>query len=270
MNSPSNPYGAPGETAPEQPAQRPSITLWLKRAGQLLSARLPLAAGITLMAVLLFAGGFNSCIGIFVLPHLMAGWAVAAFGLAGSTPRFDTLFKAFQSFARVFVAGLIYTALVLLAAAVAALFVFLVFFLIGFWSTALNQPTLMEMIDSAKSEELGLIVVLGFQVIWILMLGYPLARSQLVFVLVVHRGMEAPEAFRESWKLTSRFGLRLTVIRACAHLAVTAGLALCVIPGLLMLPYCLALRGVISRSLLGEDEVNAPVPALPDALSSPG
>jgi len=270
MNQPSNPYGAPGTGAPDAIQHWPSTGLWLRRAGQLVSARLPLAAGITLMTVLLFAGGLNSCIGVFVLPHLMAGWAAAAFGLAGSTPSFESLFKAFQSFGRVFVAGLIYFSLVLLAAVVAAAFVLLVFFLIGFWSTALNQPSLMKMIDDAPSEELGLGIVIGFQVLWILMLGYPLARSQLVFILVVHRGMEAPDAFRESWRLTSSFGLRLTLIRACAHLAATVGLALCVIPGLLILPYCLALRGVIARSSLCEDEINAPASAQPDVLSSPG
>lgn len=244
-----NPYGAPGELAPRTFA-RPSVRLWLKRAWQLLFARLPMTAGITAMAVLLFAGSFNSCIGILILPHIAAGWAVAAFTLAGTVPAFDSLFQAFQVFGRVFIAGLYYLGMILAAAAVAALFVFVAFVLLVFWSKILSQPGLTDRIDAMPSEDLGLWMLGAFQVVWLFMLGYPLARSQLAFVLIVTRGYSAPDAFRDSWRLTAPFGLRLTIIRACAHMAATTGLLLCLIPGLLLLPYCLALRGVIAQSLL--------------------
>jgi hypothetical protein len=272
-----NPYGAPGEIRPRS-VERASLALWLKRAGQLLKARLPLTAGITAMAVLLFAGGLNSCIGIFVLPHIAAGWAVAAFMLAGSAPAFDSLFQAFQIFGRVLVAGLYYIGMILAAGAVAALIVFVVFVLLVFWSKILGQQALTDTIDSMPSEDLGLIMIGAFVIVWLLMLGYPLARSQLAFVLIVTRGYSAPDAFRDSWRITAPFGLRLTIIRACAHTAVTVGLALCLIPGLLMLPYCLALRGVIARSLLDSHDGNAATPGpdtsgqgsdRPDALSFP-
>ncbi len=261
-----NPYGAPGELLPRT-FERPSAVLWLKRAWQLQKARLPLTAGIAAMAVLLFAGGLNSCIGIFVLPHIAAGWAVAAFMLAGTAPAFESLFQAFQVFGRVLVAGLYYIGMILAAAAVAALFVFVVFVLVVFWSKMLSQPGITDRIDSMPSEDLGLAMLGAFQIVGLFMLGYPLARSQLAFVLIVTRGHSAPEAFRDSWRITAPFALRLTIIRACAHTAVTVGLAMCLIPGLLMLPYCLALRGVIARSLLDIGESDAVPPGI-NALES--
>lgn len=240
--------------------------LWLRRTKELLRARWPLATGMGALSFFLNLGGLNSCIGLFVMPHIAAGWAAAAYSLSGAAPSLESMFKPFQKFGPVMVTGFLYAGLILVSGAAAMIVFGILFVIAAVWSAVLGD-WLQNHMNAMNSEDLGLLIMALFSILWLLMLNYPLARAQLTFLFVVEKDLSPGDAFRESWRLTSPYAMRLAFIRLCAHTLITVGILLCVLPGLMLLPLALSLRGVIARSLLGD--MPGANPAATEALDRP-
>ncbi|MCE9600010.1 MAG: hypothetical protein K8S54_18765 [Spirochaetia bacterium] len=251
-----NPYSPPDllqEKMPER-ISRFSIREASALGWQRYKDHFMVATGVAVVWTLLMVLATNSCIGLVVLPHLAAGWAIAGIGIARNKPRFEAMFNSFESFGPVFAAGGLFT----LIYSVGFLFVCFIFFsmifLLSFWSEALNWKALARLTETEGSNspfEYFLFLVFGLGFTAQAFLG---ARFQLAFNLVMERKLPALEAFKESWRITRPHTVPLGTFRLIFDLILPAvGIASCCLPGILFaMPLSLAMRGAASNMLLGD------------------
>ena len=239
---------------------------------EIFKRHLGVAMGIAMVWLVGYVFAANSCLGLVVLPHLFAGYSMAALALARNRPKFDLIFSAFDTFGPVLTAGLIF-AVVYTAFVAAILIVFFVAaFLVGFWGAALQVKNLDEVLHGDHSDTLFLAAFLAISAVAFLIQFYVMARLQLVFPLILEKKMEAMEAFRTSWRMTAGAAVSLTGIKFLFDFILPiAGIVLCCIPALFAYPLALTVQGAILAQYMGPGEMaeNAMPPVAPQITEQP-
>ncbi|MBL8021001.1 MAG: hypothetical protein JNM27_15120 [Leptospirales bacterium] len=256
-----NPYSPPEPLTEANPEAAPSFSL-RAAAGlgwQQYKAHFLLTTGVTLVWTLLMLVAANSCIGLIVLPHLAAGWAIAGIAVARNKPRFEAMFSSFESFGPVLAAGGLFALLYSVGFVLVFAVLLGMIFLITFWSEALGWKQFGALVDNENSSDASGYLGLSTMGIGLLLLVFLSARFQLAFNLVMERKLPAIEAFKESWRITSSHSISLGTFKLTFDLLLpTFGLMLGCFPGILFaMPLGLAMRGAASSMLLGETPVVA-------------
>lgn len=256
-----NPYSPPEPVAEKNLDTAPPFSL--KAAARLgwqqYKAHFLLTTGVALVWTVLMLVAANSCIGLVVLPHLAAGWAIAGIAVARNKPRFEAMFSSFESFGPVLAVGGLFALLYSLGFILVLVVLLGLIFLFTFWSEALGWKELGALVDSENSNDASGYFGLSIMGIGFVLLVFLSARFQLAFNLVMERKLPALEAFKESWRITSSHSISLGTFKLTFDLLLpTFGLMLGCFPGILFaMPLGLAMRGAASSMLLGGTQVVA-------------
>ncbi|HMU82177.1 MAG TPA: hypothetical protein PKE49_01945 [Leptospiraceae bacterium] len=221
------------------------------------------AMGIALVWLIAYVFAANSCFGLFALPHIFAGYSIAALALVRNRPKFELLFSAFETFGPVLVAGLYFALVYLVFIAAIMIFFFVAAFLVGFWGAALQVKDVDQLFkaEGANSPFVWFLIALGLLAFFLQF--YVMARLQLVFPLVLEKKMEATAAFRLSWKLTAPASMRLTGMKVLFDFALPLlGIALCCVPALFVYPLALAVQGAVLLQYMGPGEAQPVTPQI--------
>ena len=170
-----------------------------------------IASGLIHYIVFSCAYILGICGGFVVWPHLIAGMVSYGSGAARGQARIEDLFKPFNNFGGVFLAGLLYF-LFLLAGLIVTIIAYTV-------SAAVFAASLKAVIETGNlgtdlgaglSEDvLGSIVIFAVFTLIGLTAHYFMARLDLVYPLVYELRVGPWDAFVQSWRLTRGHGFSL-------------------------------------------------------------
>ncbi|MEQ8353018.1 MAG: DUF975 family protein [Leptospiraceae bacterium] len=190
-----------------------SVGRMLKLAFQGLTSNLGLTLVSSIVYAIVYFGAqmFWFCGGIIVTPHLVAGSISYGTGAVKGEPRLEDLFKPFNNFGGVFLAGLLYFLFLLVG--------YIAFFILYIMTAAIFAVSVESIISAGNmgsdvTEGLGEDGIMGLSMISIfgvlgLTINYFLARLDLVFPLVYDLRLGAWDAFVQSWRLTKGYGFKL-------------------------------------------------------------
>ncbi|MBI38119.1 MAG: hypothetical protein CMF59_00850 [Leptospiraceae bacterium] len=170
-----------------------------------------IASGLIHYIVRSCASLLSICGGFVVWPHLIAGMVSYGSGAARGEARLEDLFKPFNNFGGVFLAGLLYF-LFILAGFIVTIIAYTV-------SAAIFAVSLQAIIESGNlgtdlgagftEDTLGAISVLVVFTLIGLTAHYFMARLDLVYPLVYDLRIGPWDAFVQSWRLTRGHGFSL-------------------------------------------------------------
>ncbi|MCB1164989.1 MAG: glycerophosphoryl diester phosphodiesterase membrane domain-containing protein [Leptospiraceae bacterium] len=170
------------------------------------------------------------CLAFPIFPHLFAGMMSYGSSAVKGKGRLEDLFRPFNEFGGVFVAGLLYSLFF-----VAAGLILMTIYGIASAVMAVSLGAAVESINAGKDlfagmseDDIFLFVFFGAFAVFGLGANYLLGRLQLVYPLIYELGLGAWESFGASWRITRGKGISLFFTRLLMYL----------IPGLVvMIPY---------------------------------
>ena len=168
------------------------------------------ASGLIQYIMASCASALAICGGFIILPHLFAGMVSYGSSAVRGKAKLEDLFKPFNQFGGVFLAGLLYFLFFIAGAIVLA-----VAYFIAAAVTAVSIQTAIESgnlgsLESQFTEDLivSLIIFVSFGLIF-LTVHYIMARLDLVYPLVYELRIGPWDAFVQSWRLTRGHGMGL-------------------------------------------------------------
>ncbi|MCB1168746.1 MAG: hypothetical protein KDK25_00345 [Leptospiraceae bacterium] len=174
------------------------------------------ATGLIQSLIYMAGSGLLICGGFVILPHLFAGSVSYGSSAVNRQPKVEELFRPFNNFGPIFIAGLLYSlffvAIFVVLFLVAALFGGLAAVVAGIASEASNAG------DSGAEEALiGLGMLGAFGFIY-LFLFYFLGRLDLTYPLIYELDISPWDAFVQSWRLTRGYGMSMFFTKLVVYL----------------------------------------------------
>ncbi|MBX7056968.1 MAG: hypothetical protein K1X75_02805 [Leptospirales bacterium] len=195
-------------------------------------------------------------VGIFLIPIVISGYALAGIGLVRRRDPVGGLFAPFRNYGRQLGASLLFVAPFLAA--------FLPLIVFGFGLGALGGAS-GESAGSGALKAALLVGYLGsfglFFVVSVFMY-FLWGRWVLVFPLIQERNFGVIDAYRESWRVTAPYKWYLMLLVFAMTQVSNLGILLCFVGIFPTMAASMAMYGAAATQLLGEDQATGSAPAL--------